>query len=383
MIDLNSMNILIVDDAQIMCKSIRDVLRVLKYGKRFYYANNGLEAWEILEKEHVDLAIVDWNMPVMSGGELVGRIRKDKRLRDMPVIMVTAERSREIVAEAAESNVDAYILKPLTIGSLGDKISRVIEEANNPTPVVRHLNKARDLEEAEDIDAAIEQVKLAVKADPLSSRPVRELGLLFFKKNDLDTAEKCLLKAAKMNKLDVFAFHQLGELYLKRNDIEKAAHSFEKAMTISPRHVSRGIFFGKILVQKGMVKKAVEVFDKAIELSNDPMPLHEQIADLCMQNEIYDYAIKLMDSILKNTPTRYDLIFKIGIANEKIGEHSKALRCLAEAAKKDRDNIEIRVHMARNLIALGEVLKAEQVLKTVLKIDSDNEEAKDLIRKCG
>ena len=87
MIDLKQMSVLIVDDMENMCKSIRGMLKVLDYGSKFRFAFNGAEAWAILQKEPVDLAIVDWNMPTMTGVELLGHIRDDKTMRDMPVVM--------------------------------------------------------------------------------------------------------------------------------------------------------------------------------------------------------------------------------------------------------------------------------------------------------
>ncbi len=65
MIDMQQMNVLIVDDMENMCKAIRGMLRVLNIGGQVYYAYNGLEAWQILQKPdtQVDLAIIDWNMP--------------------------------------------------------------------------------------------------------------------------------------------------------------------------------------------------------------------------------------------------------------------------------------------------------------------------------
>lgn len=381
MIDFNEMTVLIVDDAPLMCKSIRGMLKVLQYGKTFYFANNGLEAWNILKKEAIDLAIVDWNMPVMNGGELLGRIRNCRELRDMPFVMVTAEANREIVAETAESDIDAYILKPLTAKSMGERILNVIEKANNPPRMAYHLKRSRDHEDTGDIDAAIQEAEMAMAADQKSSRPVRELGYLFFKKNDLEKAKKWLLKAAKMNDLDVFAFHYLGELYLKENKIEKALNCFEKAMSISPRHVSRGITFGKILVQKNMLNKAVEIFNKAIELSDNVLAMTETVADFCLQNGMYEYAIELFSFILDNIPTRYDIMLKLGNANEKLGKHADSLRYFIEAGKKDKDNIDIKNHVAKNYIELEQVIRAEQVLRSVLDIDPENQEAKALLRQ--
>ena len=112
MIELENMKVLIVDDSEGMRKSIRGMMMVLKYGSAFYFAEDGKEGWRILKEKAVDLIILDWNMPNMNGVELVGLIRDDRRLRDMPIVMVTAEANQEIVAEAAESDIDAYILKP-------------------------------------------------------------------------------------------------------------------------------------------------------------------------------------------------------------------------------------------------------------------------------
>jgi CheY-like chemotaxis protein len=137
MIDINEMTVLITDDMPNMINTIRSVMKVLGYGKKFIPASNGQEAWQVLKKEPVDLAILDYNMPYMTGAGLLSRIREDRNLRDLPVVMVTAEGNREFVAEAAESEIDAYILKPVTVKVLGDKVLGVINNANEPPPMVR------------------------------------------------------------------------------------------------------------------------------------------------------------------------------------------------------------------------------------------------------
>ena len=380
-IDPSRMTVLIVDDMESMCKSIRGLMKVLNYGKQFYYSHDGVEAWNLLQKEPVDIAIVDWNMPNMTGVELLSLIREDRRLRDIPVVMVTVEANREIVAEAAESHIDAYILKPLTARALADKVASVLDKANNPPPMFFHLKRARDYEEVGDVDAAISEVMKAMEADPQSSRPLRELGYLYFKKNDMENAENWLLKAAKMNKLDVFAFHGLGEIYLKRNDIDRAFKYLEKAMNISPRHVSRGLEFGKVLMKKNMTKKALSVFERTIQLSTSPLGMQEEVADICMENKEFNYAAKLLGFVLQASPKRYDLMKKIGIANAAMNNHREALSFYIEAGKRDKENIDLKLSTAKSYISIGQVLRAEKLLKAVLKDDAENEEAKDLLSK--
>lgn len=381
MIDIVNMRVLICDDMESMCKSIRGMLKVLNFGSHFRYAHNGREALNLLRETPCDLLIVDWNMPVMTGIDLVGRIREDKNLRDLPVIMITAENNREIVAEAAESDIDAYILKPLTVKSLGDRITSVVEKVNDPPPMIRLLQNARVLEEAGKFDEAIKAAMQAAQADKNSSKPFREIGLLYYKKGDHTNAEKFLLKAAKMNKLDVFAFHYLGEIYLERKDIEKATLYFDKAMRISPRHISRGIYFGKVLVQNNNAKKAVQVFEKAISLSSNPLQIQEEIANFCLASNVPDYAAKLIEYILKSTPNRYDLMYSLALAYETLEDHKNALALLTQLEKKDPENIEIPLHLAINYMAIGQVLRADEKLGVVLKMDPEHPQALEMRRQ--
>lgn len=382
MIDKNDMTILIVDDIITMCKSIQNMLRVLGYGKNVFYANDGLQALRMLEKESIDLILMDFNMPLMTGGETLSRIRENRAFKHIPVIMITAEAFKEFVAEAAESDADGYILKPLTIKLLDDKISFVIEKSNNPPPMISHLRKAMDYEDEGDIAAAIKEAKLAMAADPKSSKSIRELGYYYFKNQDFKKAEKWLLEAAEMNHLDVIAFHHLGELYLQQNNIEMAQKYYEKAMDISPRHLGRGINFGKVLIKRGLVEKAIHVFNKAIKLSGSTFEIKEDLANFCIEYEVYAYAAKLMEAIIEEQPDREDLLFKMGKILEK-DDARKALTYLARAEKIDAKNMDIKIHLARNYIAIEKPILAEKALKKILKSHPDHEEAKELYRQCA
>ncbi len=373
MIDIHEMTVLLADDMVNMTKSIHNMMKVIKYGRNFLFAHTGKEALDIVRRESVDLLFLDYNMPEMPGAEVLRVIRDDRNLRDLSVIMVTAEAYTDFVAEVGESEVDAYILKPVTIKLLQDKVSSVVEKANNPPPMVYHLKRARDFEEKGEIDAAIMEAEKAMEANPNVTRPIRELGYFYFKKNDLKEAEKWLLKAAKMNYLDVFAFHYLGEIYLKLNDIDKASHYFEKAMKISPRQIRRGVDFGKILVQRKMAKRAIHVFNKVLDLHGSSLELREDIADFCIEEGgVDEYAVKLLESIVKELPDRSDLFFKLGKTMERLGNINKAVTYLINASEIDKQNVDIKISLAKNYLTLGKPILAEKPLKDTLKIEPKN-----------
>ncbi len=220
----DKMTFLVVDDMDNMRRSVRAMLKLIGYGQNIIEAGNGKEAWHLLDKERgrIHFIISDWNMPIMTGTELLNRVRADRRFRDIPFLMITAEANKEIVAEAAENDVDAYLTKPFVTVSLEKKIDALIQNATNPEPLTIHLNNVRNLEEIGDIDGAIEEARLAAAANDRSSRPLRELGRLYLKKNEIAEATLSFQKAIEINQLDVTSFHYLGQIHYRRGEIDLA-----------------------------------------------------------------------------------------------------------------------------------------------------------------
>ncbi|MCS7150215.1 MAG: chemotaxis response regulator CheY [Caldimicrobium sp.] len=122
-LDLN-IKILVVDDFSTMRKIIRNILSQLGF-KNIIEADDGTSAMEILSKEKIDLIISDWNMPKMSGLELLKAVRSNEQTKDLPFIMVTAEAQKENILEAIKYRVSQYIVKPFTPETLKEKLEKV------------------------------------------------------------------------------------------------------------------------------------------------------------------------------------------------------------------------------------------------------------------
>ncbi len=125
------MRILIVDDFSTMRRIIRNLLADLGFNDTVE-AEDGHSALAVLRQEAVELVITDWNMPGMTGIELLRAIRADARLRALPVLMVTAEAKREQIVEAAQAGVNGYIIKPFTAQTLAEKLGRIFDRLGAP-----------------------------------------------------------------------------------------------------------------------------------------------------------------------------------------------------------------------------------------------------------
>ncbi len=120
------MKILVVDDFSTMRRIVKNLLRDLGFNN-VDEADDGSTAIVALNKVKYDFVVTDWNMPGMTGIELLQNIRADAKLKTMPVLMVTAEAKREQIIAAAQAGVNGYVVKPFTAQALKEKIEKIFE----------------------------------------------------------------------------------------------------------------------------------------------------------------------------------------------------------------------------------------------------------------
>ena len=121
-----NMKILVVDDFSTMRRIIKNLLRDLGFTNT-HEADDGLTALPMLQSGNFDFLVSDWNMPGMTGIDLLKAVRADPKLANLPVLMVTAETKREQIIQAAEAGVNGYVIKPFTAGTLEEKISKIFD----------------------------------------------------------------------------------------------------------------------------------------------------------------------------------------------------------------------------------------------------------------
>lgn len=119
-----NMRVLVVDDFSTMRRIIKNILRQIGFAN-IAEADDGTTAWEMLNKDKVDFIISDWNMPRMTGIELLRKVRASEEYGDLPFLMVTAEAHQENILEAVQAGVSNYIVKPFTAEVMKQKIDKM------------------------------------------------------------------------------------------------------------------------------------------------------------------------------------------------------------------------------------------------------------------
>lgn len=125
MLDLK-IKVLVVDDFSTMRRILKNILKQIGYSD-IEEAEDGNSALARLRQGGFGLVVSDWNMPNMTGLELLKAIRADNVLNNIPVLMVTAEAKKENVIDAIQAGVNNYVVKPFTAVALKEKIEKIFE----------------------------------------------------------------------------------------------------------------------------------------------------------------------------------------------------------------------------------------------------------------
>lgn len=122
-----NLRFLVVDDFSTMRRIVRNLLKELGF-TNVDEAEDGQVALHKLKTQHFDFIVSDWNMPNMTGIELLQAIRADAGLKHLPVLMVTAEAKKENIIAAAQAGASGYVVKPFTAATLDEKLSKIFEK---------------------------------------------------------------------------------------------------------------------------------------------------------------------------------------------------------------------------------------------------------------
>ena len=122
-----NLKFLVVDDFSTMRRIVRNLLKELGY-TNVDEAEDGVAALQKLNGGNFQFVVTDWNMPNMTGIDLLRAIRADATLKHLPVLMITAEAKKENIIKAAQAGASGYIVKPFTAATLEEKLGKIFEK---------------------------------------------------------------------------------------------------------------------------------------------------------------------------------------------------------------------------------------------------------------
>jgi len=336
-----NMQIIFVDDNMYMRQTLKNMLSYLGY-PNITAANDGYEAWKILSSEKVEMIIADLVMPGMSGIELLANVREDKKIRNIPFILISGEMNKESIQLAAENDVDAILIKPFDINKFRESIVASFKKRAIP-------NEERELIwAAEDAITDADMRKLAQVIDKITDLKDKGVkikyykylcfkAILYLRNGEFSKVKELLAPEIDGHPYWVKFYDILAEATLAENNIEEALSWLKKGISVSPANLERIVNAIRIAKKGSFMEEARELLQKLEENSNY---YSEYIYKILFEEyfifEEWDKVIKLYQKMLKEIKEESVIYFFHHITAEaylKIDDRDKALEIYARLLK--------------------------------------------------
>ena len=377
------LSVLVVDDMPGIRRMLRQMLVLLGFGGLIGEANDGVEAWEILRDIPYDVVICDINMPRMNGLELLRLLRSHPRYETTPFLMITGEVSEEIVAVAAESEVDSYLLKPFQTASLENRLGEIIKKKLHPSGGEAMFIQAQKLKLAGQVDEALHLLEKLTK--PPYKRQAKTLNLagecLQILGDHLQAGEY-YAQALEINPKYLKTYQNLATLLESKGRLEDARHYLEEAQALSPLNTERLYHLGQLCLQSGKTEQARTYLHQCLKSGhNFSNAQRQEAAEAFLQAGLSAEAEKLFTQSLREDPRNIHLYNRLGIALRQQQKHQEALECYNKALKVDPRNEKIYYNLGILYFDLGDKEKSLDAFSKALKLRSNFPEARDFIKQ--
>lgn len=414
-VSLTHSNVLIIDDFQGMRTMLRDFVKSMGVS-RIEMAANSKEAINLLSNNKFDVVICDYNLGSGPNGQQVLEEAKLRKYIGYATIwvMVTAEKTMDMVMGAAETKPDDYLLKPINAAMLEGRLQKLITKKQSLDGIEKAVN-------ATDYLTAIALCDQQLKGQPANLQEILRIKSdLLLTVGDYESAKALFEKILGVRKVP-WAKTGVGKVYFLTKEYLRAKEVFQEVLEENKMYIEASDWLAKTLDALGDIAQAQEVLLKAMELSPNSPVRHKSLADAAYKNGALDIAqtayektIKLSEHSVHKSPAVYAGLAKVltdkdapeealkildrgrkefkdnpeaaiqsavieSMAHQKMGQPEKAATAIAEAEKlvenlSGKISAETTMDMAKSLFHLGRKDEACGLLQSIVKNNHENVE---------
>ncbi|MBB1076771.1 response regulator [Rhodoferax sp. 4810] len=410
---LQQANTLIVDDFQSMRTMLRDFVKSMGM-TRVDTACHGKDAISHLAESRYDIVLCDYNLGPGANGQQVLEEARARNLIGVSTIwvIVTAEKTADMVMGAAEIKPDDYLLKPINQVLLQSRLEKLIARK-------QALGAVETAIRAKDFGAALAQCDLLLRMQSANTHEVLRIKSdLLQTLGDFDAA-RAVYESVLAQRSVAWAKTGLGKVLFYTGDCAGAIVLFEQVLTENQMYIEAADWLAKTHEALGDTVRAQQVLQDAVKLSPNSPLRQKKLGDTALKNGELDVAqaafeknIKISEFSAHKSPAVYarlaELLVDKGESQEalnvlkrsktdfrynspaalqtaaaesriyqKLGQTDKAQAALASAEQLatqmgDKLSPELMVELARSQLKLGQKDKACQLLGQVVKNDHEN-----------
>jgi two-component system, chemotaxis family, chemotaxis protein CheY len=369
--------ILVVDDMAPIRKLVVSSLRSIGY-RNLVVARDGLQAWEIVQKEKVDLVISDWLMPRMSGIELLHKLRAESQYEDMSFIMLTGHTDEGNIALAAETDVDTILAKPFYINQLAEKVRLVLDRKYNPTAFQKLLDAGRKKHKDGDYEEALQYYHAAISIRPSRAIAHYSIGRLKADTGEYEEAKQAYKKTLSINSQFIKALDGLADIYSIEGDKESLYEVLNRLISMSPKNAERQLRCGRLALEVGDKQKAKECLIKATQLEPENGQILYEVGRLFFDYDMIGDAEVLFEKLMTRQPDDAASLNHIGDVLRIKKQYDKA-KLIYWKSLRMQESATTHFKLAQLYIDVGSRRMAAQHLESALVMNRGYKEALDAL----
>jgi CheY-like chemotaxis protein len=378
----NPLNFLVVDDMAVVRRMICQMLQHLGVMGDIQEAGDGQEAWEYLRKRPFDVVVCDINMPRMNGLDLLRRLRAFPQFQTIPFLMITGEVSEDIVAAAAESEVDAYLLKPFKISSFESRLRAIILHRYHPSWGESLFRKASNLlMDGQPLKALEALEKLTQPPFCKQAKVLNLMGECYLDLGDHDEAAACFLQALELNPKYLKGYQNLAGIMESQGNLAAARGYLEEARKLSPLNPERLYRLGKLCLKEGAPQEAKKFLAECWHIGlHVPENRRSEAAEAFLDAGLEQAAEELFLQAIDASPQDAHLYNRLGVSLRRQQKNQQALEAYQKALKLDCENEKIHFNLGVLFFGLGEKDKALKAFRKAVSLRPDFTEAWDVLQ---
>jgi two-component system chemotaxis response regulator CheY len=343
-------------------------------------AESGKQALKSIAGHPMDLVITDWNMPNMTGIELLKHIKGDPELCLTPVLMISDERAADMVLYAVEEGTDGFLVKPFSENDLIKKIKEALSKNASADPLEQKISELRRLKLSKNYREALD-----LGFELLKTTNNQRVALLtcecLYQVEEYDKAITMMPDTDEKHRSSRHS-NLLGKIHLSLGQYDQGILALEQAIKINPLNNDRkidlaGAYFaaGKAEAAEKVIRSIVNTHPTDLELVN--------IAQIYLDQDKIDEAGNYLKQTVDPIKETVSVFNNYAVALRRTDRLEDATDIYLRCLKIDPDSDVLHYNLAVLYVKSGKMAEAKEALNNALKLNPDNEYIKELLQKIG
>lgn len=370
-------NLLVVDDQAQM----RDMLRVMLKKNGYAglgVAESGKQALRMISRHPVDLVITDWNMPNMTGIELLKHIKNDPKLFSIPVVILSDERTADKVLYAVEEGTDGFLFKPFSENDLIKKVNLALAKNTTTDELSQKIFEMRQLKLSKKYREALELGFEILKVSK-NQRVALMTSECLYQVEEYDKAISMMADTEEESRSSQHS-NLLGKIHLSLGQYGQGIVALEQAVKMNPLNQERKIDLAGAYFATGSTEEAEKVIQGIV--SSHPTDLELiGIAQIYLDHGYLDKAGVYLKQTVDPIKDTVHVFNNYAVALRRADRLEEATDIYLKCLKIDPESDVLHYNVAVLYAKSGKMKEAKEALTNAVKLNPDNQYAKDLLQK--